>query len=48
MIYGPGVWHMPLIVFGTPAEFVMFVWEDGTKEDCVVAKLAEPVEITMP
>jgi ureidoglycolate lyase len=47
VIYGPGVWHMPLIVFGTPAEFVMFVWEDGTPEDCVVAKLAEPVEITM-
>jgi ureidoglycolate lyase len=47
VIYGPGVWHMPLIVFGTPAEFVMFVWEDGTPEDCVVAKLGEPVEITM-
>ena len=48
VIYGPGVWHMPLIVFGTPAEFVMFVWEDDTAEDCVVAKLAEPVEIAMP
>jgi len=48
VIYGPGVWHMPLIVFGTPAEFVMFVWEDGTPEDCVVAKLSEPVEITIP
>jgi len=43
------VWHMPLIVFGSaPAEFVMLVWEDGTPEDCVVAKLAEPVEITLP
>jgi len=47
VIYGPGVWHMPLIVFDTPAEFVMFVWEDGTPEDCVVAKLAEPVEISL-
>jgi ureidoglycolate lyase len=47
VIYGPGVWHMPLIVFGTPAEFVMFVWEDDTAEDCVVAKLAAPVEIAM-
>ena len=45
VVYGPNVWHMPLIVFGTPAEFVMFVWEDDTAEDCVVAKLAEPVEI---
>jgi ureidoglycolate lyase len=49
VIYGPGVWHMPLIVFGSaPAEFVMFVWEDGTADDCVVAKLAEPVEIDLP
>lgn len=48
VVYGPGVWHMPLIVFGTPAEFVMFVWEDDTAEDCVVAKLAVPVEIAMP
>ena len=39
---------LPLIVFGTPAEFVMFVWEDDTAEDCVVAKLAWPVEIAMP
>src|SRR4051794_505725 len=45
VIYGPNVWHMPLIVFGTPAEFVMFVWEDDTPEDCVVAKLREAVEI---
>lgn len=48
VIYGPNVWHMPLIVFGTPAEFMMFVWEDDTAEDCVVAKLAEPVEIELP
>jgi ureidoglycolate lyase len=48
VVYGPGVWHMPLIVFDAPAEFVMFVWEDGTPEDCVVAKLPEPVEITLP
>lgn len=45
VIYRANVWHMPLIVFGARAEFVMLVWEDGTAEDCVVAKLAEPVEI---
>lgn len=48
VIYGANVWHMPLIVFGSaPAEFVMLVWEDGTPDDCVVAKLAEPVEIAI-
>ena len=48
VIYGPNVWHMPLIVFGTPAEFVMFVWEDDTKQDCLVARLPEPIEIAIP
>jgi ureidoglycolate lyase len=49
VIYGPGVWHMPLIVFGDrPAEFVMLVWEDGTKGDCVVGNLAEPIEVALP
>ena len=47
IVYAPGIWHMPLIVFGTPAEFVMFVWEDDTKEDCVVGRLKEPVEILL-
>lgn len=47
IVYAPGVWHMPLIVFGGPAEFVMFVWEDGTVEDCVVGALAEPVVIAI-
>jgi ureidoglycolate lyase len=45
VIYAPNVWHMPLIVFGSTAEFMMFVWEDDTREDCVVAKLSEPVEV---
>lgn len=49
VLYGAGVWHMPLIVFGAErAEFVMLVWEDGTRDDCVVGKLAEPVEIALP
>ncbi|HEY8078722.1 MAG TPA: ureidoglycolate lyase [Labilithrix sp.] len=48
VIYGAGIWHMPLIVFGAAnAEFVMLVWEDGTREDCIVGKLAEPVEIAV-
>lgn len=47
VIYGAGVWHMPLIVFGSSAEFVMFVWEDDTRDDCVVARLVEPVEIEL-
>jgi ureidoglycolate lyase len=49
VVYGANVWHMPLIVFGKErAEFVMFVWEDDTKQDCLVARLPEPVEIVVP
>jgi ureidoglycolate lyase len=48
VVYAPEVWHMPLIVFDEPAEFVMFVWEDGTHDDCVVGKLDIPVEIDVP
>jgi len=48
VVYAANVWHMPLITFGTDrAEFVMFVWEDGTPDDCVVAKLSERVEIAI-
>lgn len=47
VIYGPGVWHMPLIVFDTHSEFTMLVWEDGTPADCVVGRLAEKVEISV-
>jgi len=48
VIYGPNVWHMPLIVMGSEsAEFVMFVWEDDTREDCVVARIKEHVEIAL-
>jgi len=48
VIYGPNVWHMPLIVMGKEnAEFVMFVWEDNTREDCVVARIKEQVEIVL-
>lgn len=46
VIYRANVWHMPLIVFDRPADFVMLVWEDDTAEDCVVARLPEAVEIS--
>jgi ureidoglycolate lyase len=46
ILYRPGVWHMPLIVFGSaPAEFVMLVWEDGTAGDCDVVTIDPAVEV---
>lgn len=48
IVYKPNTWHMPLITLGqSPAEFVMFVWEDGTRDDCLVAKVSPGVEIVI-
>lgn len=34
--YGPGVWHHPMLTLDSQTDFVVFVHEDGTDEDCVV------------
>lgn len=34
--YGPGVWHHPMLTIDSQTDFVVFVHEDGTPEDCVV------------
>lgn len=44
--YHADIWHHPLVVLDAPAQFAMLVWEDGSREDCVVARLAEPEIIT--
>lgn len=37
--YHPGVWHHPLIAVDHETDFVCVVSEDGTADDCVVARL---------
>lgn len=44
--YRAGTWHHPLVVLDAPAQFAMFVWEDGTKEDCIVHALEPRVTVT--
>ncbi len=34
--YGPGVWHHPMLTLDAETDFVVFVHEDGSPEDCVV------------
>ena len=34
--YGPGVWHHPMLTLDSETDFVVFVHEDGSAEDCVV------------
>jgi ureidoglycolate lyase len=38
--YGPGVWHHPMLTLDSETDFVVFVHEDGTPEDCVVVDRA--------
>ena len=44
--YHAGTWHHPLVALDGPAQFAMLVWEDGTKEDCVVWQLPAPISVT--
>lgn len=37
--YAPGVWHHPMIALDEVIDFASFVWEDGSAEDCAVARL---------
>jgi ureidoglycolate lyase len=34
--YAPGVWHHPMLTLEAETDFVVFVHEDGTPEDCLV------------
>jgi ureidoglycolate lyase len=38
--YAPGVWHHPMLTLDSETDFVVFVHEDGTAEDCVVVDRA--------
>ena len=44
--YHAGTWHHPLVVLDGPAQFAMLVWEDGSRDDCVVVQLPEPQRVT--
>lgn len=48
--YLPGIWHHPLIAVDQPEDFLCFVNEDGSEDDCQVVKLNKVfrVPITAP
>ena len=43
--YYPGVWHYPMTALDRAIDFSCLVFEDGTKEDCTIHKLDQPVII---
>lgn len=46
--YRVGVWHHPIVALDAPADFVMVAFEDGTVNDCVIERLAAPVQVKSP
>lgn len=45
--YRPGVWHHPLIALDRAREFACLVWEDGSRRDTTVVKLARPIGVAL-
>lgn len=43
--YKPGIWHYPMTALEHQVDFACLVHEDGTKDDCGIHALAEPVAI---
>lgn len=43
--YYPGVWHYPMTALYQQIDFSCLVFEDGTKEDCTVLQLDQPILI---
>ena len=43
--YHPGIWHLPMMVLEKEGSFAMLMWESGTKNDCIIHNLNEPIKI---
>lgn len=43
--YHPGIWHLPMMVLEKEGSFAMLMWESGTKQDCIIHNLNEPIKI---
>lgn len=43
--YSRNVWHAPIAAIGADGDFLMFMWESGSVEDCVFYHLQEPLVI---
>ncbi len=41
--YFPGVWHYPMTSLGRGIDFTCLVYEDGSKEDCIVQHLPSAI-----
>lgn len=43
--YARNLWHAPIAAIGEDGDFLMFMWERGSSEDCVFHHLREPLVV---
>lgn len=43
--YRPGVWHYPMTCLDQSTDFACLVWEDGSRDDCCIHQLEQPITI---
>ncbi len=45
--YYPGVWHYPMTALFSAIDFSCLVFEDESKEDCLISNLAKPILVEL-
>jgi ureidoglycolate lyase len=43
--YARNLWHAPIAALGADGDFLMFMWESGSPEDCIFHHLHEPLVV---
>ena len=43
--YARNLWHAPIAAIGADGDFLMFMWESGSPEDCIFHHLHEPLVV---
>jgi len=43
--YARNLWHTPIAAIGADGDFLMFMWESGSSDDCVFHHLNEPLVV---
>ncbi|MBD2751021.1 ureidoglycolate lyase [Microvirga sp. BT688] len=46
--YARNLWHAPIAAIGPDGDFLMFMWESGSSEDCILHHLQEPLVVGPP
>ena len=46
--YARNLWHAPIAAIGPDGDFLMFMWESGSSEDCILHHLHEPLVVAQP